>query len=99
MLDHGSKMPDNAGTPQNSLANNQNCNKSVWLRAARHLFHAHADSSNPLQAVTFRLSQLAQHSILYLHQLFTILCLFHPCQYLIQELHKSYKHRKVSISH
>ena len=60
------------------LQKNQNCNKSVWLRAARHLFHAHADSSNPLQAVTFRLSQLAQHLILCLHQLFTIPCLFHP---------------------
>lgn len=37
MLDHGSITLDSAVTPQNSLANNQNCNKSVWLRAARHL--------------------------------------------------------------
>lgn len=94
-----SKRLDSAGTPQKSLANNQHCNKSVWLRAARHLFHAHADFSNPLQVVTFRLRHPAQHPVLCLHQLFTISCLFHPCQYLIQELQKSYKHRKVSISH
>lgn len=78
MLDHGSQMLDSAGTPQNSLANNQNYYKSVWLRAARHLFRAHVNSSTSLQAMTFRLSQLAQHPMLRLQQLFTISHLFHP---------------------
>lgn len=52
MLVHGSETLDSAGTPRNSLANNQHYYKSVWLRAARRLICAHADSSNPLQAAS-----------------------------------------------
>jgi len=99
MLDNSSKMPDSAGTPQNSLAKKselqqvclaQSC--KTLVSCSRRLLESTASGdiqAEPTSSAFNSLSASAIYNTMFVP----------PCQYLIQELGKSYKHRKVLISH